>query len=275
MLKNIFKKRKKIGLALGSGGVRGFAHIGVIEVLKENNIPIDYIAGTSIGAWVGANYALFQDLEKLKDMTIGNRKEKLACFWDLGVNGGLVKGNKIKNLLTKWLNGAKFSDTKIPFRAVTTDLITGKPTVFSSGPLVDAVQASMAIPSMFKPILHKEKILVDGGICNPVPADIVRKMGADIVIAVNLDNFQKNPWFQKNDTASITKVSGRSLDIMRHYLAEQSCKEADIVIEPRAIKSEAEIWKNYFWDGKGEEVVEAGRSETKAMIKKIKKMIND
>ncbi len=276
MLFNLLKKKKTVGLALGSGGVRGFAHIGVIEVLKENNIPIDFIAGTSIGAWIGANYALFQNLEKLKDMTVGKRKEKIATLLDLGLSGGLVKGDKVKKLLTEWLDEANFSDTQTPFQVVATDLLTSKPHIFSSGPLVDAVQASMAIPSMFKPIAYKEKILVDGGICNPVPVDIVRAMGADIVIAVNMDNYQKNSWLKKSDTTSITKISGRSIDVMRHHLAQKSLIGADVIIEPTFQENDATIWKKYFWDGQGsEEVIEAGRIEARLAIKKIKKLLRD
>ncbi len=274
MLFNLRKKKKTVGLALGSGGVRGFAHIGVIEVLKENDIPIDFIAGTSIGSWVGANYALYQDLEKLKDMTVGKRKEKLASLLDIGFSGGLVKGDKVKKLLIEWLDEANFSDTKIPFRTVATDILTGKPEIFSSGPLVNAVQASMAIPSMFKPMAYGDKVLVDGGICDPVPVDIVRQMGADIVIAVNIDNFQKNNWLKKSDIASIAKVSSRSLDVMRHHIAQKSLVGADIIIEPTFKENDAVIWKKYFWDGVGEEVVEAGRVETRLAIRKIKKLLS-
>lgn len=274
MLLNFLKKKKTVGLALGSGGVRGFAHIGVIEVLKENNIPIDFIAGVSVGAWIGANYALFKDLEKLKDMTVGKRKEKIATLLDLGLSGGFVKGDKIKKLLVEWLNEANFSDTQIPFRAIATDLLSGKPQIFSSGPLVNAVQASMTIPSMFKPIAYKDKILVDGGLCNPVPVDIARQMGADIVIAINLDNYEKNSWLKKSDITSIAKISGRSIDVMRHHLAQKCLTGADVIIEPTFKENDATIWKKYFWDGVGEEVVEAGRIETRLAIKKIKKLLN-
>jgi len=268
-------KRKTVGLALGSGGVKGFAHIGVIETLLKNDIPIDFIAGTSIGAWIGANYSLFRDLEILRDMTVGKRKEKLACLYDLGLTGGLIRGNKVRKLLSDWLGESCFEDTHIPFKAVATDILTGEPYIFSSGPLVDGVQASMAIPSIFKPIELNGKILVDGGICYPVPVEIVRQMGADIIIAVNLDNYQKNTWFNKKDADSITKTSLRSIDIIRHYLAQENSRGADIVIEPIFKESEVTIWKKYFLEGKGEDIVEIGRIETKAIIKKIKKSITN
>lgn len=267
------QKRKTVGLALGSGGVKGFAHIGVIEVLLENNIPIDFIAGTSIGAWVGANYALLRDIKILKELTVGKRKEKLSCLWDISLSGGLIRGEKVKKLLTEWLGKNRFEDTSIPFKSVATNIITGEPHIFDSGSLVDGVRASIAIPSMFKPIQLGEKILVDGGICCPVPVNIVKQMGADIVIAINLDNYQKNSWFKKEDINSITKVAGRSLDIMRHYLAKESCREADFIIEPKLKESESVIWKKYFIDGQGEYIVEAGREEAKKIIKEINEAI--
>jgi len=269
----MIKKRKTVGLALGSGGVKGFAHIGVLETLLKNNIPIDYIAGSSIGAWVGANYALFQDIDTLKEMTVGNRKEKFACLWDLGITGGLIRGDKVKKLLFDWLGESCFEDTHIPFKAVATDLITGEPHIFSTGQLTEAVRASMAIPTMFKPVEFEKKSLVDGGLCYPLPTKIVRDMGADIVIAVNLDNYQKNSRFKKEDVASIVKISSRSFDIMRHYLAQDACKEADIVIEPKTKDNDATIWKEYFLNGQGEHIVEAGKKEAESVIKKIKKLI--
>jgi NTE family protein len=132
----------------------------------------------------------------------------------------------------------------------------------------------MAIPGMIKPVEYKNKILVDGGVSNPVPVDVVRQMGADIVVAVNLDNYEKTTWFKKGDATSIAKVSSRSFDLMRHHLAQKSIIEADIIIEPTFKENDANIWKKYFWDGVGgEEIIEAGRAEAKLAIKKIKKLL--
>lgn len=270
----MFGRRKKIGLVLSSGGLKGLAHIGVIETLIKNDIPIDYIAGTSIGALLGAHYALYKNLEKTKEIVNGKQHEQFSYFFDLGLNGGLVKGDKIKKLLNEWFDQKQFKDTLIPFRAVATDIITGQPRVFSKGPLIDALRASVSIPSIFKPVEQGKDILVDGGICYPLPTNIIKKMGADIVIAVNLDNIDKNPWFKKNDAKSIARVSARSLDIMRHYLAQQAYKDADFVIEPENSESEVVIWKKYFWDKQGEETIEAGRIAAQKIIKKIKRKIN-
>ena len=115
--------------------------------------------------------------------------------------------------------------------------------------------------------------IVDGGICSPVPVNIVKQMGADIVIAINLDNYQKNSWFKKENINSITKVASRSLDIMRHYLAKEACQKADFVLEPELKETESIIWKKYFIDGKGEYIVEAGKKEAEKIIEKIKSAI--
>ena len=111
------------------------------------------------------------------------------------LRGGLVKGNKVEKLLKNWLNNASFSETKIPLGIVTTDLITGETVVFTEGKLATAVRASMSIPTLFTPVKLNNKLLVDGGLSNPIPDDLVKKMGADIVISVNLDNYIKNEEF--------------------------------------------------------------------------------
>ena len=129
------KKRKKLGVALGSGGPKGLYHIGVIKELVKNGIPIDYLAGSSIGSWVGGHYALFQDIEKLEELTNGRKIEKLISMFEFSFSGGLIKGKKLEQLLDEWLEGARFSDLKIPFRAVATDLMAGVPVVFQTGDL--------------------------------------------------------------------------------------------------------------------------------------------
>ena len=189
--------RKTVGLALGSGGIKGLAHVGAIKALKRHNIPIDYIAGTSIGAWVGAHYAIYKDIKKLETFTLGKKKEKLHSMFELTLKGGFIKGNKVQHLFEQWLEDAEFQNAQIPLRIVATELINGGEIVFSTGKIAPALRASMGVPSIFAPFEYNDMILVDGGICNPVPADIVRKMGADIVISVNLDNYRLKNLFEK------------------------------------------------------------------------------
>jgi len=261
------KNRKTVGLALGSGGVRGLAHIGVIKVLLKHKIPIDFIAGCSIGAWVGAHYALFQDIERLEEYTVGKKREKLYSFFDLSIKGGLIKGDKIQKLLNGWLGQAKFSDLKIPFSSVAANLITGEQVIFDKGNLAFGVRASMAVPDLFKPIIYKNKVLVDGGIINPVPDDVVKRMGADFIIAVNLDNYQQKGLFKRKDLSFI-KTAWRTTEIMRHYLANYSMAHADVRIQPQLASYAS--WTEYFMHEIGQKIVRIGEREAERMMPIIK-----
>ena len=123
--------RKTVGLALGSGGVRGIAHIGVIKTLIKHGIPIDYMAGSSIGAWVACHFALFLDIDKTSEFTIGKKREKLISFLELTRRGGLVKGLKLEAFLEEWFEGKDFSDLKIPVKVAGTDIVNGEKIVFT------------------------------------------------------------------------------------------------------------------------------------------------
>jgi NTE family protein len=264
------KPVKKVGLALGSGAVRGLAHIGVIKTLLKHNIPIDYISGSSIGAWVGAHYALYKDIEKTEEFTVGKKKEKLLSFLEPSLSGGLIKGEKVEALLDGWLGISYFKDAKIPVRVIATDLVRGEPVVFDSGRLGFAVRASMAIPGLFMPVKFQDKILVDGGVSNPVPDDIVKAMGADIVIAVNLDNFQGQESLD-GDNLSLNKIAIRSAEVLRHYLSQYSIKHADIIIQPKLKKYSS--WREYFMKDVGSEIVRIGEEETEQFIPRIKELL--
>jgi len=266
-------QQKKFGLALGSGGPKGLVHVGVIKELVKNDIRIDFIAGTSIGAWVGAHYALFQDVKSLEEITVGRRKEKFFALLDVTLKGGLIYGDKVRKILTGWLNDSKFSDTKIPFRCVATDLIAGKEKIFSRGLIVPAIQASMAVPSLFRPVLVDNSYYVDGGLINPVPDDVVRKMGADVVLAINLDNCQTKKGFNLKNISSISRVANRSMEILRHHLAEATLSNSDFVIRPQMKDVEISIWKDYFLGKYGPELVRIGERETRKIINDLKKAL--
>ncbi|MEK7576529.1 MAG: patatin-like phospholipase family protein [Patescibacteria group bacterium] len=264
------KERKKIGLALGSGAVRGLAHIGVIKALTKHGIPIDYIAGSSIGAWVGAHYALYMDIRKTEEFTVGKKKEKLLSFLEPSMSGGFIGGEKIEILLDDWLGISYFKDTKIPIRIIATDLVGGEPVIFDRGRLGFATRASMAIPGLFVPVKFEDKILVDGGVSNPVPDDVVKAMGADIVIAVNLDNFQEQDAFTDADL-NLNRVAIRSSEIMRHYLAKYSMKDSDIIIQPKLKRYSS--WREYFMKDVGGEIAKIGEQEAEKAIPQIIKLM--
>lgn len=266
------KTRKKIGLALGSGAIRGLAHVGVLKSLLANGIEIDYIAGSSIGAWVGAHFARYQDLAKLEELTVGKKKEKLLSFLEPSFAGGVIGGRKVEELLDSWLEHARFEDLKIPLKVIATDLVNKDQVIFDSGSVAAAVHASMAVPGLFKPVAYQDKILVDGGACNPVPDDVVRAMGADIVISVNLDNFHDIlTESDKKIDFGFTEVANRTMDTMRHYLACYSMKDSDIIIQPPLAKYSS--WKDYFTKDGGLEIVEVGFRETEKIIPVLKDLL--
>ena len=220
--------RKKVGLALGSGGFRGPAHIGVIKVLLQNNIPIDYIAGSSIGSLIGAYYALFGEIDGLEKNILISQREKILLFLDIARSGGLLSGNRIENLARRILKNSQFKDTKIPFKAVATDIVSGDSVVLDKGDLAAAIRASISIPLTFKPVKLKNRLLIDGGLSNPVPDNVVRSLGADVVISVNLYNKYRYEY----PNPPMTKIVMRAAEIMLYDLARNNMRHTDVLIEP-------------------------------------------
>lgn len=179
---------KKLGLALGSGSARGWAHIGVIKCLQEAGIHIDIVCGTSIGALVGAALAgnFMVGLEKMvRSLTWTD----IIGFIDLLFpRSGFIEGDRIINHFRKNFSDAAIEELAIPFGAVTTDIMTGREIWLQEGSLMDAVRASISMPGIFTPCKYKDHWLVDGGLVNPVPVSLCRAMGADVVVAVNLNS---------------------------------------------------------------------------------------
>lgn len=183
------KRKQKIGLALGAGSARGLAHIGVLKVLEENKIPVDYLAGTSMGALIGAFYATGRGVEMMEEIATGVDLKLMArLFAPTFSTSGLIEGKRIKEFLSPFLKGFNFQTLKIPFAALATDLRTGREVVLKEGDLVEAVRASISIPIIFTPVRYRGRYLIDGGTVNPVPVNVARKLGADLVIAVNVVN---------------------------------------------------------------------------------------
>ena len=196
-LENLLAKCKekglKFGLALGSGSARGMAHIGIIQVLEAYHIPINMIAGTSIGAVVGSVYATGASVGKMKESALAMKHKKTFDLFDPTIpRSGLISGNRVEKILNKIaLKDKTFDDLKIPFTAVATDIETGAKVILNQGSVIKAVRASISIPGIFTPVKYQDYYLVDGGVVDPVPVDVVQKMGADIIIAVSLT--EKSP----------------------------------------------------------------------------------
>ncbi|HET9228185.1 MAG TPA: patatin-like phospholipase family protein [Thermoanaerobaculia bacterium] len=253
------QERPKIGLALAGGGAKGAAHIGVLKVLEEHHIPVDYIAGTSMGSIIGGLYAAGMSADELREVLLGidwtdalsdsprrqdlnfrRKEEKTRYPFDLegGVRkgglrfpSGLRTGQKLGLLLQQLTLRAggtyDFDDLPIPFRAVATDIRTGDPVVLGHGSLATALRASMAIPAVFTAVELDGLTLVDGGISNNVPVDVVRAMGADIVIAVDL----RDPEPEK-EIASYLQVAAQLTRFLTQKNMEAQLAKADLVIRP-------------------------------------------
>ena len=177
-----------VGLALGSGSARGWAHIGVIQALTEAGIDIDYIAGTSIGSVVGSVFAA-GNIKALEEVAVRLDWKQIAYLFDVVLpKSGLIDGKKVAGFVRNHLREMNIEELPIPFCAVSTDLNTGDEVIIREGDIIEAVRASISIPGIFTPVRNNGRILVDGGLVNPVPVSVVREMGADFVIAVDLSH---------------------------------------------------------------------------------------
>ncbi len=181
--------RKTVGLVLGCGSSRGWAHIGAIEALEDARIPIDLIVGCSIGSYVGAIYAS-GSIKSLREFVLKMDGKKVFSYFDIVLpRSGLLDGTKkLRELFSIHTDVQNFSELKIPVMMVATDLETGRKVVLKSGNILDALRASMSTPGLFAPARVKNRWLVDGGLVDPVPVSVARAMGADIVIAVDLSS---------------------------------------------------------------------------------------
>lgn len=252
---SLAKDEPKIGLALGAGSARGFAHIGILKALEKNEIKIDYIAGTSVGSLIGALFALGFSADEIEDILLKedftdyvsfkNVEFDLEQYQHKNILGftinlpklianprwpqGLISAIGIRDKFDQISNWAHFEyDIEIPFKAVATDLISGKKIMMDQGKVSNAVAASISIPGLFTPFEFEDKILVDGALKDPVPVDVVRQMGADIIIAVTLQDIIE----EQKDPTNIISIADRSIDIMLDDLTELSLSNADLVMKP-------------------------------------------
>jgi len=264
-----FKKKKKVGLVLGSGGARGLAHIGVMKALVESSIPIDLIVGSSAGALFGGLYASLGKVEEIEKLAREvTNKDVVRVLADPSWGGGLIKGEKTLKYLNNLFGGKKIEDLKTPFAAVATDMKTAETVVFHSGSLADAVRASISVPLVYSPVERDGQRLVDGGVSSPVPVEVAKKMGADIVIAVNLDGVYFLGENQKKSLfGSTIDVVKDSYFALRYNLAKKEARGADIVIEPQM------EFVDDFDFANGKEAIDSGEEATLKVIKGIKKLL--
>ncbi len=249
-------QQPKIGVALGSGGARGFAHIGVLKVLKEANIPVDMIAGSSMGALVASLYASGQDMEQLYKLS---RVFKRKYFLDfIFPKMGLISGKKIKSFIQVFTHGKNIEDLNIPTAIVATDIQMAEKVVFREGSVADAVRASIAIPGIFVPEKVNGRLLVDGGVIDRVPVSVVKEMGADIVIGVDVSSVKKNAEIQ-----TIFDVIMQSIDILQLEIIENRKIASDVMIRPPVEIYSSKAFTNI------EEIIAAGEQEAKKRLSDI------
>jgi NTE family protein len=215
----------KIGLALGGGAAKGFAHIGVIKMLEASGIHPDVVAGTSAGSVVGALYASGMDAFALQQTAFGLDEAKIR---DVRLfSGGLVQGQALQDYVNQLLHKQPIEQLKMPFAAVATELESGTRTVFVRGNTGRAVRASSSIPGVFEPVEIHGKHYVDGGVVSPIPVDAARQLGADFVIAVDISAAPDG-----SNPQGMMNIVGQSIDIMGRQLAAQESARADVVIRP-------------------------------------------
>ena len=215
----------RIALVLGGGAARGFAHVGVLKILESNGVPIHMIVGTSAGSFVGSLYAYGLNAYQIQKLSLDIQRSDIADFTI--PDNGFIKGDLLEEYVNRMLRNTTMEKLRIPFYAVTTELPSGKETVFGTGNTGKAVRASCSIPGVFNPAMIGNKMYVDGGVVSPVPVDAARRLGADVVIAVDISS-----------DLDITKPSGtietilQSINIMSSRISVAQLSRADIVIRP-------------------------------------------
>jgi NTE family protein len=252
--------RPKIGLALGSGGARGFAHIGVLKVLTQAKIPIHFIAGSSMGALIGSLFGAGHSVDTLEKMALSFRRKYYLDFTVPKM--GFISGNKVKELVHLLTHGKTIEELSPPLSIVTTDLVKGEKVILNKGSISDAVRASISIPGIFVPEKVGDRLLIDGGVIDRVPVSVVKEMGADIVIAVDVSNV--------NTEASLTSIIDvilQSIDIMQQEMVRFHEIQADVMIRPLVKQYSSKAFTNTA------DIIKAGENEALQMLVQIKSAI--
>ncbi|MBE0604872.1 MAG: patatin-like phospholipase family protein [Deltaproteobacteria bacterium] len=220
------RKAVKVALVLGAGAAKGFAHVGALKVLEANRVPVHIVVGTSVGSFVGSLYAYGYPAYDLQKIAIGLEKGELV---DLTVpDNGFVKGEKLEAYVNRMVRGAAMEKLRTPFYAVATDIGSGTEMVFGKGNTGSAVRASCSIPGVFQPVRIGDRTYVDGGVVSPVAVDAARRLGADVVIAVDIAGGVADVI---PDTTLDTIF--QSINIMYSKIAADQLSRADVVIRPR------------------------------------------
>jgi NTE family protein len=225
------RRKPRIGLALGSGSSRGWAHIGAIRALEERGVKADIVCGSSIGALVGAFYAA-GELDKLERWVTGLAWTTVVRLMDLTWRGGLIRGNRLFSLFRATFEDREISELPVLFGAIATELESGREVWLREGKVLDAVRASCAMPGLFTPVVRNDVLVVDGGLVNPVPVSMCRALGADLVIAIDLSWGKLGPYRERGKDKAVAprEVPGWLGRLRGHWLQREKAKPEDVAI---------------------------------------------
>lgn len=252
--------RPKIGLALGGGFARGIAHIGVLRIFEEYEIPIDFIAGTSVGALIASTYASGTSLADMERQGAATRFSDFGR-WTLS-RMGMATNDRLEDFLHKFTTAKFFHEMKIPLSINATDLLSGSSVHFTEGEIGPALRASCAYPGLFLPVEYQGRILVDGFLTETVPAEAARDMGADIVIGVHLE-----PGLLRSAPRNTIEVISRSFSILQTAATQVWHSDVDILIEPDVHRVQ---WDEFV---KTPQLITAGEAAAREAIPRIKEVI--
>jgi NTE family protein len=253
--------RPGVGLALGGGFARGFAHLGVLQVLEQHQIPISHIAGTSVGSILGAAYASGAPLARIMETCRTLRFRDIAR-WRVS-RLGLASNQRLGDLIGRVFESRQFEDLRIPLAVVATDLSSGEPVIFTQGNLVDAIRASCAFPGLFEPVQIGTRCLADGGLVAPVPTQAARDLGATSVIGISVgmqDGHHGAP-------TNIFQVVSRAVNAAQKHQLEVWERHADLVLRPDV--------QSLAWDDfdRADEAIQAGAATARRALPRIEKLL--
>src|SRR5271155_862275 len=254
-------KRPGLGLALGGGFARGFAHLGVLQVLEQNHIPISYMAGTSVGSILGAAYASGAPLARII-ATCRTLRFRDIARWRVS-RLGLASNHRLGDLIEQVFESRRFEDLQIPMAVVATDLASGEPVVFTHGNLSEAIRASCAFPGLFEPVKIGTRCLADGGLVAQVPTRAARDLGAAHVIGVSVGTDDG----RRGAPSNIFQVVCRAVSAAQKHQLEIWEREADLVLRPDV--------QSLAWDDfdRADEAIESGAAATRLALPRIQKYL--
>lgn len=256
------KQKQKIGLALGAGASRGFAHIGVLQVLEEIGIRPDYIAGSSIGSIIGALYAAGMSPKMMEG--ISNNIDAKLCY-DLGFSRrGIIQGKKVEELIKLLTQNKDFNDLSIPLSVTAVDLINNERVIINEGKVYKGVRASISIPGVFQPVRDGDRVLIDGGILERVPVNVVREMGADIIIGVDVAFRGKH-----RPPENFIETILQTMEVMELEIMKYNVPSEDIIICPEVYLANPMSFDSV------EMAIEAGKKAAYDNIDKLKGLLHD